>query len=145
MAGRNDESIPILLSAIWSLFCFFPWRMASTHSFPVRAPELVRDLEAGARGDLVSEEALVPSPPVTEQVSIALSPALALLPVELDVAIPVRAFRVRNLLALEAGQVLETQWGHGDDMPLSAGDVQLGWSEFDVVEAVLAVRLTRLA
>ena len=119
--------------------------MASTHSFPAKAPELVRDLNAGETGDLVSEEALVPSPPVPEHVSIALSPALALLPVELDVAIPVREFRVRNLLALEAGQVLETQWAHGDDMPLSAGDVQLGWSEFDVVETVLAVRLTRLA
>ncbi|MDE3186046.1 MAG: FliM/FliN family flagellar motor switch protein [Acidobacteriota bacterium] len=60
-------------------------------------------------------------------------------------AIPLREFRVRNLLALEPGQVLETRWGQGDDMPLCAGEVQLGWSEFDVVETALAVRLTRLA
>ncbi len=69
----------------------------------------------------------------------------ARLPVELDVTIPVRDFRVRNLLALEPGQLIETQWGHGDDMPLSAGDVQLAWSEFEVVDTALAVRLTRLA
>jgi flagellar motor switch protein FliM len=57
----------------------------------------------------------------------------------------VREFRVRNLLALQPGQVVETQWTHGEDMPLSAGEVQLAWSEFEVVDSVLAVRVTRLA
>jgi len=70
---------------------------------------------------------------------------IARLPVELDVAIPVREFRVRNLLALEPGQLIETQWTQGTDMPLSAGDVQLAWSEFEVVDSQLAVRVTRLA
>jgi flagellar motor switch protein FliN/FliY len=73
------------------------------------------------------------------------SPAVALLPVELDVAIPVRDFRVRNLLALEPGQLIESQWGHGDDVPLASADVQLAWSEFEVVESQMAVRITRLA
>ena len=59
-------------------------------------------------------------------------------------AIPVRPFRVRNLLALDPGQVIETAWAHGEDMPLAAGEVQLAWSEFEVVESKLAVRLTRL-
>ena len=77
--------------------------------------------------------------------SIVLSGPVARLPVELDVAIPVREFRVRNLLALQPGQVVETQWTHGEDMPLSAGEVQLAWSEFEVVDSVLAVRVTRLA
>lgn len=76
---------------------------------------------------------------------IELSSPIALLPVELDVAIPVREFRVRNLLALDCGQVIETQWNHGEDVPLAAGDVQLAWSEFEVVEAQLGVRVTRLA
>jgi hypothetical protein len=53
--------------------------------------------------------------------------------------------RVRNLLALEPGQVIETQWAHGEDLPLAAGDVQLAWSEFEVVDSELAVRVTRLA
>ena len=58
---------------------------------------------------------------------------------------PVRDFRVRNLLALEPNLVIETQWGHAEDVPLSAGNVQLAWSEFEVVETRLAVRVTRLA
>jgi flagellar motor switch/type III secretory pathway protein FliN len=73
------------------------------------------------------------------------SPVVALLPVELDVAIPVRDFRVRNLLALEPGQLIESQWGHGEDVPLASDDVQLAWSEFEVVESQMAVRITRLA
>ena len=34
---------------------------------------------------------------------------------------------------------------HGDDLPLAAGEVRLAWSEFEVVENRLAVRVTRLA
>jgi flagellar motor switch protein FliM len=94
---------------------------------------------------LEDEQALVPSPHVPhEGEAIKLTPALARLPVELDVAVPVRNFRVRNLLALELGTVIETQWSHGEDMPLATGAVQLAWCEFEVVETALAVRLTRL-
>jgi flagellar motor switch protein FliM len=70
---------------------------------------------------------------------------MARLPVELDVAVPVREFRVRNLLALSPGQVIETEWGHGEDVPLASGEVQLAWSEFEVVDSQMAVRVTRLA
>ena len=52
---------------------------------------------------------------------------------------------MRNLLAITSGEVIETQWSHGDDLPLSAGEVQLAWSEFEVVDTRLAVRVTRLA
>jgi hypothetical protein len=48
------------------------------------------------------------------------------------------------LLALEPGQLIESQWGNGEDMPLSSGDVQLAWSEFEVVDLQMAVRITRL-
>jgi flagellar motor switch/type III secretory pathway protein FliN len=101
--------------------------------------------EIARQGELENDEALVPvlhAPLAAE--GIKLTPALARLPVELDVAVPVPNFRVRNLLALELGTVIETQWGHGDDMPLAAGSVQLAWSEFEVVETALAVRVTRL-
>lgn len=94
---------------------------------------------------MASEEALVPSPHKSQSVPLMLTPALARLPIELDVAVPVRIFRVRNLLALEAGQVIEAQWSQGEDMPLAAGRVQLAWSEFEVVQTQLAVRVTRLA
>jgi flagellar motor switch protein FliN/FliY len=88
---------------------------------------------------------LVVSPHAPEEVGrIKLSTPVARLPVELDVAVPVRDFRVRNLLALAPGQLIETEWPHGEDIPLAAGDVQLAWSEFEVVESQLAVRVTRL-
>lgn len=73
------------------------------------------------------------------------SPVVARLPVELDVMVPVRDFRVRNLLALEPGEVIASQWGHGDDVPIAAGEVTLAWSEFEVMDTALAVRITRLS
>jgi flagellar motor switch protein FliM len=99
-----------------------------------------------AGGKSAGDQALVPSPaPIEDEPFIALNSPVARLPVELDVTIPVRDFRVRTLLALEPGQLIESQWGNGDDVPLASGDVQLAWSEFEVVDTQLAVRLTRLA
>ncbi len=91
-------------------------------------------------------QALVPVSRLAEEdEQPAFGPAVARLPVELDIAVPVREFRVRHLLALEPGQVIESQWSHGNDVPLASGDVQLAWTEFEVVETRLAVRVTRLA
>lgn len=70
---------------------------------------------------------------------------VATLPVELEVAVPVRDFRVRSLLALEPGLVVASQWTHGEDLPLSAGDVQLAWTQFEVLVSTLAARITRFA
>jgi flagellar motor switch/type III secretory pathway protein FliN len=70
---------------------------------------------------------------------------IARLPVELDVSIPLRDFRVRNLLSLEPGTLIESEWSNGVDLPLAAGAVLLAWSEFEVIETELVVRLTRLA
>jgi flagellar motor switch/type III secretory pathway protein FliN len=129
--------------------------MATTHPLPVSAsarplpppasaPTHSPDPTGGAES--AGELALVASThtPI-EGAKIKLTAPVARLPVELDVAVPVRDFRVRNLLALEPGQVIETHWPHGEDMPLAAGNVQLAWSEFEVVDSQLAVRVTRLA
>ena len=102
-------------------------------------PDLSRGAEAAA------EKALVAAPHLPEGAKMKLTAPIARLPVELEVAVPVRNFRVRNLLVLERGQVIETQWSHGTDMPLACGDVQLAWSEFEVIDTQLAVRVTRLA
>jgi flagellar motor switch protein FliM len=75
----------------------------------------------------------------------AINAAAARLLVELDVSAPVREFRVRDLLALEPGQIIETRWGHGQDVPLAAGRQTLAWAEFEVVETTMAVRVTHLA
>jgi len=77
--------------------------------------------------------------------ALRLSAPLERLPVGLVVSVPVREFRVRHLLAMAPGALIETQWGNGEDLPLSSGDVQLAWSEFEVVDARLAVRVTRLS
>lgn len=66
------------------------------------------------------------------------------LPMQLDVIIPVPSFRVQDLLALEKGAVLDSQWPKGDDVPVWCGRSQLVWSEFEVVDQKLAVRVTRL-
>ena len=120
-----------------------PWGMATTHTLPSSADEPRQEQETTAETEPM--QALTTAPlPTDEEESLPLSGPLARLPVEIDVSVPVRAFRVRNLLALAPGHVVESQWGNGTDMPVSAGEVQLAWSEFEVIDAQLAVRVTRL-
>jgi flagellar motor switch protein FliN/FliY len=107
---------------------------------PPRPPDAARPTEIAT----TDQTPTPPVPPPSAGTGIALSTAIARLPVEVDVSVPVRGFRVRNLLAMEPGLVIETAWAHGEDMPLAAGAVQLAWSEFEVVESTLAVRVTRL-
>jgi flagellar motor switch protein FliN/FliY len=122
-------------------------QMATAHPIPApasvqpRGPQLA---SAGAEPSI--EKSLVPSPQSTEEEgSVLFSASVSRLSVELEVSVPVDEFRVRNLLALEPGQVIETHWAHDEDMPLAAGEVQLAWSEFEVIDTQLAVRVTRLA
>ncbi|MGA8529613.1 MAG: FliM/FliN family flagellar motor C-terminal domain-containing protein [Acidobacteriaceae bacterium] len=63
----------------------------------------------------------------------------------LDVMVKVPSFCVRDLLALERGTVVETGHEHTQDVPVRCGGAPLAWAEFEVVNDVLAVRLTRLA
>jgi flagellar motor switch/type III secretory pathway protein FliN len=118
--------------------------MANPNPPPPAAAGQAHEAEPVA-AEVSAEAALLPlaQPEQVEDPALLRAP-LARLPVELDVSVAVREFRVRNLLALERGQVVETQWGHGDDVPLASGDVQLAWSEFEVVDSQLAVRITRL-
>jgi flagellar motor switch/type III secretory pathway protein FliN len=120
---------------------------AQQKSAPPQAREVAKTAASTAmKTASAAETALAPlSNPPVEEAQVKLAAPLAHLPVELDVAVPVREFRVRNLLALEPGQVIETRWASGRDMPLSAGEVQLAWSEFEVIDAQLAVRVTQLA
>jgi flagellar motor switch/type III secretory pathway protein FliN len=120
--------------------------MATTPAAPPAAASLLQETESTGGDELAAEKALVPlTQPAEASDTITLSGPVARLPVEMDVAIPVREFRVRNLLALDRGQIIETQWPHGEDMPLASGDVRLAWSEFEVIDLQLAVRITRLA
>ena len=95
---------------------------------------------AGTEAALVQSQ---PSFPEGEG-TLRLNPLVARLPVEVDVAVPIRKFRVRDLLMLVAGAVIASQWVQGEDMPLAARGAQLAWTEFEVIEQKLAVRITRL-
>ena len=53
-------------------------------------------------------------------------------------------FKVRDLLALKEGKVFESLSPATDDVPVRVGRMQLGWSEFEVVDQRIALRLTRL-
>ncbi len=70
---------------------------------------------------------------------------LSRLPLRLTAAIPLPGFRVKDLVGLKPGQIVASTWTSSDDVPLKIGAVQLSWSEFEVVEQRMAVRLTRLA
>ena len=63
---------------------------------------------------------------------------------ELSVEVPVPEFKVRDLLRLSTGSVVETHWRNGHDVPLHANRRQIGWIEFEAAGDSLAVRLTAL-
>jgi flagellar motor switch protein FliN/FliY len=69
---------------------------------------------------------------------------LSQLRVSLRAAVGLNRFRVRDLLALEEGQVFESLTPDTEDVAVMVGQVQLGWSEFEVTDQRMAVRLTRL-
>jgi len=165
-AGRNSESFPIFPRPLLDPLLQGWKRMAAAHPLPVAGAGQhgAGDGQHGAgagqhrtAGSGPQGVATAPEPepgaeqglvPVAESVEadagLRLNKAVERLPVELDVTVPVREFRVRHLLALEPGQVIESQWNHGDDVPLTAGAVRLAWTEFEVIDEQLAVRVTRL-
>lgn len=67
------------------------------------------------------------------------------LPCRLALEVPVVRFRVKELLALKAGDVVETAYHQSSDLPLRVNGVLVGWTEFEVVGDRLAVRLTDLS
>ncbi len=69
---------------------------------------------------------------------------LSKLPVAVTTEAALKGFCVRNLLELQKGQVFETVLPETEDVPLKASDIQVAWSEFEVVNGHLFARLTRL-
>jgi flagellar motor switch protein FliN/FliY len=67
------------------------------------------------------------------------------LPCLLTVEISVPGFTVADLVHLERGRVIASHWTVGQDVPLRVNDQLVAWSEFEVVQNHLAVRLTELA
>jgi len=69
---------------------------------------------------------------------------LAQLRVTMRAGVALYRFRVRDLLAMKEGQVFESLSPATEDVPVRVGHLQLGWSEFEVLEQRMALRLTRL-
>jgi len=63
----------------------------------------------------------------------------------LTVEISVPGFTVSDLVHLERGRIVATRWTVGQDVPLRANDELIAWSEFEIAQNLLAVRLTELA
>lgn len=96
-------------------------------------------------GDLVRPVTPVARVPISRIEDHPSWPILAKLVVIISAQIPLRQFRVRDLLGLHVGDLVETEAPETEDVPLKAGSVQVAWGEFEAVDGQLIVRLTRLA
>jgi flagellar motor switch protein FliN/FliY len=67
------------------------------------------------------------------------------LPCLLTIEISVPGFTVADLVHLERGRIITTRWTVGQDVPFRINGELIAWSEFEVVQNRLAVRLTELA
>jgi flagellar motor switch protein FliN/FliY len=63
----------------------------------------------------------------------------------LTIEVSVPGFTVADLVHLERGRVIATRWTVGQDVPFRINGELIAWSEFEVVQNRLAVRLTELA
>jgi flagellar motor switch protein FliN/FliY len=67
------------------------------------------------------------------------------LPCLLTIEISMPGFTVADLVHLTAGRIIASRWTVGQDVPLRINDELIAWSEFEVVQNHLAVRLTELS
>jgi|SRR6185437_11411387 len=135
-----NENVLLLVSLLHAVL-----RMAAASVHPNPSVQEMRNEPHAPE----SESALVKSGGVSavvgDEAGIERDSVVCRMPVEVEVGVPVRDFRVRNLLALQSGAIVRSQWNYGEDLPLAAGHVQLAWIEFEVLDSVLAARITRPA
>ncbi|MGB7553063.1 MAG: FliM/FliN family flagellar motor C-terminal domain-containing protein [Candidatus Korobacteraceae bacterium] len=66
------------------------------------------------------------------------------LPCKLSLELPLVQFTVRELLRLQAGNIVLTNWSRGAEVPLRANGQLIGWVEFEPVGDHIGVRITEL-
>jgi flagellar motor switch/type III secretory pathway protein FliN len=66
------------------------------------------------------------------------------LPCRLSVEIPIPRFTVGRLLDLAPGVILDTYCEEGSHVPVLVNGEMIGWGEFEMVDEILAIRLTEL-
>ncbi len=69
---------------------------------------------------------------------------LSWLPCDLTLDLPLAHFRVRDLVQLRVGAVVETCYSRGAEIPLRANGELIGWAEFEPVGDHIGVRITEL-
>lgn len=67
------------------------------------------------------------------------------LPCLLSIEILVPDFTVADLVTLAPGGLVDTRWTVGEDVPLLINGELIAWSEFEIMNNHVAVRLTELA
>ena len=67
------------------------------------------------------------------------------LPCTLTLELPVTRFTITDLLKLGPGSIVETACHPTSDVPLRVNQLLIGWTEFDVIDERLAVRITEKA
>jgi len=70
--------------------------------------------------------------------------AVSGLPCQLSVALPVPAFRVRDLLSLDLETVIDSGANSTGPVPVWVNGVTIGLAEFDVLGKRLAIRIKEL-
>lgn len=109
--------------------------------------ELARLEQAKQTMEVNGPAAQIPQPrlPMSRIEEHASWQTLSQLRLAMTANVALESFKVRDLLQLAPGQVVESAWPETEDVSLIIGQVQVAWSEFEVVEQRLVVRLTRLA
>lgn len=69
---------------------------------------------------------------------------LSWLPCDLTLDLPLARFKVRDLVQLRVGAVVETCYSRGAEIPLRANGELIGWAEFEPVADHIGVRITEL-
>jgi flagellar motor switch/type III secretory pathway protein FliN len=64
------------------------------------------------------------------------------LPCTLTLEVPVVRFTIGDLFTLAKGSIVETGCHHTSDVPLRVNGLLIGWTEFEVIDDHLAVRIT---
>jgi flagellar motor switch protein FliN/FliY len=71
--------------------------------------------------------------------------AMPWLPCTVSLELPVVHFTIGDLLTLTTGSVIATSCHQTGDLPLRVNGLLIGWTEFEVIDDRLAVRITELA
>ncbi len=94
------------------------------------------------------EDELTNARPTEESAADTLPPAwqrVLHLPCDVDVELNISDYRIADVMQLIPGNVLDTGWKVGRDLPLFVNCQAVAWVEFEVIGANLAVRVTELA